>query len=307
MQTKEITLDENQYKGQFNLELTINTGQTSQPPWNKTKDNHYQEILLIDNQPILTNIQQKNQQLNITYKTQNNINEEQLLEKIYYIFDLNYNLEKLYNTLKKDEKLYNTIKNNEGLRLYKAQDPYECIISSISSANNSIKRWTQSIKKLRQQSNKKYKIEQNTHYLFPTKQHILKQGQKKLEETGLGYRAPYIIETTKTLQDTKLDEKIKNLDYQTSYNQLLKLKGIGSKVADCILLYGYGKHEAYPVDIWINRITTYLYFENKKQTNNTIRNFAMKKFKKTAGYTQLYLFNYARKTGLDQKIKKLIK
>ncbi|MDO5851548.1 MAG: DNA glycosylase [Methanobacteriaceae archaeon] len=306
MKTKEITIDENQYNGLFNLNLTINSGQTSQPPLKKINDNTYQEILLINNHPVLTSIQQEKQQLNITYSAQYNINEEELLEKIYYMFDLDYDLKKLYKTLKKDKKLVETIEYNKGLRLYKAQNPYECIISSISSANNSIKRWTQSINKLRHQSDKKYNILNNTYYLFPTKEQILKLGKNKLEEAGLGYRTPYILETTKMLQDTDLDKKINKEDYQTSYKKLLELKGVGSKVADCILLYGYGKHEAYPVDVWINRITTYLYFENKKQTNTKIRNFAMKRFEKTAGYTQLYLFNYARKSGLDKKIKKLI-
>ena len=81
------------------------------------------------------------------------------------------------------------------------------------------------------------------------------------------------------------------------------MDGVGPKVADCILLYGYNKHEAYPVDVWINRITSYIYFKGQKQTNKKIMGFAQDKFGEYSGYVQLYLFNYARLSGLTEKLK----
>ena len=72
-----------------------------------------------------------------------------------------------------------------------------------------------------------------------------------------------------------------------------------------ILLYGYHKREAYPVDVWINRITSYLYFDSKRQANNVIVDFGQEKFGQYAGYIQLYLFNYARLSGLMEKIKNI--
>ena len=83
----------------------------------------------------------------------------------------------------------------------------------------------------------------------------------------------------------------------------MELEGVGPKVADCILLYGYDKHEAYPVDVWINRITSYIYFNNVKTSNKKIMDFAQKRFGEYAGYIQLYLFNYARLSGLTEKLK----
>ena len=107
------------------------------------------------------------------------------------------------------------------------------------------------------------------------------------------------------LSEDNFHKSIFEQSYEKSFNKILELEGVGPKVADCILLYAYNKHEAYPVDVWINRITTYLYFNNQKVSNKKIMNFAQQRFGKYSGYIQLYLFNYARLSGLMDKLKKL--
>jgi N-glycosylase/DNA lyase len=77
---------------------------------------------------------------------------------------------------------------------------------------------------------------------------------------------------------------------------------VGPKVADCILLYGFGMGEAFPVDIWIKRIICELYFNGKDVSVPKIRLFGIEQFGEYAGYVQLYLFHYARKSGLLEKI-----
>ena len=109
--------------------------------------------------------------------------------------------------------------------------------------------------------------------------------------------------TKMILSEFNYHNTINNLSYGDAFDKINALEGVGPKVADCILLYGYNKHEAYPVDVWINRITSYFYFKGEKTSNKKIMKFAQDKFGEYSGYIQLYLFNYARLSGLTEKLK----
>ena len=93
------------------------------------------------------------------------------------------------------------------------------------------------------------------------------------------------------------------MNYQEAFQTLLEIPGVGPKVADCILLYGFGRGEAFPVDVWISRIISKLYFHGEKIKPDKIREYGRERFGKYAGYVQLYLFHYARKSGLLDELK----
>lgn len=303
-----ITINNNDYSGDFDLELTLYSGQTSQPPWKKI-ENEYYEVLSFDKEDVLVKISQNklNDPLNITYYS-NNISSQKIKERICYIFDLNYPINELYKYLEENEELNDVYGFNRGLRLYKAQNPYECIISSICSANNSIKRWTKSVNDIRQLAGQEYSRDDEVFYTFPKEEDFLKLSEDELKSCGVGYRSTYMLNSTREiLNNPNYHQNIDSLSYRQAFDEILKLEGVGPKVADCILLYGYNKHEAYPVDVWINRITTYLYFKNQKVSNKKIMDFAQEKFGKYSGYVQLYLFNYARLSGLMDELKQMHK
>ncbi|WP_455645966.1 DNA glycosylase [Methanosphaera sp.] len=303
----QLIIDNDEYYGDFDLNLTINSGQTSQPPF-KYENGTYQEIISIDNENILINLTQDNlnEPLIIDYVCKESVDENKLLDKIYYIFDLNYDITEVYDYLNENNELNNVYKFNKGLRLFKAQFPYECIISSICSANNSIKRWTNSIQSIKENIGAEVIIGNQSYFTFPNEETFLKIPEEDLKEFGVGYRSSYMLNSTKKiLLEKDFHKKISNMDYNSAFDKIIELEGVGPKVADCILLYGYDKHEAYPVDVWINRITTYLYFKDQKPSNKKIMNFAQDKFGDYAGYVQLYLFNYARSSGLMDKLKNI--
>ncbi len=294
-----------EYFGDFDLDLTINSGQTSQIPW-KYIDGKYYEVLVIDEAMVLVKLSQKttNSPLYVEYYSDVDINEEIVRRKIFYLFDLDYDITGLYSFLNDNNELNNVYKFNQGLRLYKAQFPFECIISSICSANNSIKRWTKSMQTIRENCGKSISYNGENYYLFPTEDIFLNIPEDELKSYGVGYRSSYMINSTKSiLSSENFHEKISKLSYDDAFEYILDLEGVGPKVADCILLYGYNKHEAYPVDVWINRITTHLYFNGQKPSNKKIMNFARDNFGIYSGYVQLYLFNYARLSGLMDKLK----
>jgi N-glycosylase/DNA lyase len=204
------------------------------------------------------------------------------------------------------------------LRLFKAHDPFECIISSISSANCSIIRWTRSIRDIKQKWGHGYHFRSGTFYTFPspatlstTPEHDLEEMQRyeddlpenfifenNLQACGVGYRAKYIIRAAQIVQEHMNLEQLAKMRYKDAFHTVLELPGVGPKVADCILLYGFGMGEAFPVDVWIKRIVEHLYFPGEELKPQKVREFGMKEFGSYAGYVQLYLFHYARKSGL---------
>jgi N-glycosylase/DNA lyase len=300
-----FTIEYDDYPGDFDLALTMNSGQTSQPPW-RNVDGSYHEILSIDNDYVLVELTQEklNDDILVTYYSENDVDYESVRDKLFYIFDLDYDITELYQYLEDNEELNDVYQFNTGLRLFKAQYPFESIISSICSANNSIKRWTKSIDDIKKSCGRKFIFNDDEYYIFPSEDEFLQIPEDKLKSFGVGYRSSYMINSTgMILDDENFHEDIFEMDYSDSFKKIIDLEGVGPKVADCILLYAYNKHEAYPVDVWINRITTYMYFNGQKVSNKKIMDFAQERFGKYSGYVQLYLFNYARESGLMDKIK----
>ncbi len=93
-------------------------------------------------------------------------------------------------------------------------------------------------------------------------------------------------------------EAVAEFDTQKAKKELLHLSGVGPKVADCIMLFSMKKHDAYPVDVWVKRVTEYFYI-HQDVSMNKIQDFAREKFADLAGFAQQYLFYFAR----EQKIK----
>ena len=266
-----------------------------------------------------SNIFEKNNLSGNEIKTiENEINNE--LIKIY---NLDFDLEKFYEFLLADEKLAPSVDFCNGLRLFMAKDPFECIISSICSANNSIARWTKSIDKIKYNWGEKVEFETGIFSGFPRPNQFLDFYETPIEEAdadghsyeidcythnlkscGVGYRAPYMKKASQMILDEMELDDIFNMNYEDAFDLILKMPGVGPKVADCILLYGFGFEEAFPSDVWIKRIVSHLYFDGKEISAQKTRDFGIEHFGDYAGYAQLYLFHYARKSGLMESIKK---
>ena len=325
------------FNSEINLKLTQESGQTSQPPW-QVVDNSYCDVVEINQIPTLIKLSQDdNSYLNLEYEVpianQNksideaaieniSIDEAAIEKEVARIFDLNFDINKFYCYLASDDKLKNTIDFCKGLRLFQAKNPFEAMISSIASANNSISRWTKSTAKIREKWGNPIYFSKGTFYSFPSPDTLMSVYEddfdeyeacertieieccmKNLKACGFGYRVPYIKKTSELLSRDENLQEIANMKYEEAFKTVLNLPGVGPKVADCILLYGYGFNEAFPSDVWIKRIISHLYFNDKDISIDKVRDFGMDKFGDNAGYVQLYLFHYARKSGLMNKFK----
>ena len=325
------------FNSQINLKLTQESGQTSQPPWKKIKDS-YCDMIYVDGMPILVKASQDDiSSLNIDfelsiskdYNGENNnandytaINQIAIEKEVARIFDLNFDFNKFYSYLAEDNELKPAIDFCRGLRLFLAKDPFEAMISSIASANNSIVRWTKSISKIREKWGNPVDFPSGTFHSFPSPASLMSVYEDDFEEyeacnrsieiecctnnlksCGVGYRAPYMKKTSELLTVEEGLHELPNMKYEEAFEIVLSLPGVGPKVADCILLYGYGFGEAFPSDVWIKRIVSHLYFNDKDISVDKVRDFGMERFGDYAGYAQLYLFHYARKSGLMKKLK----
>lgn len=207
-------------------------------------------------------------------------------------FDFNRDYGGVQREISVDLIMKEAVKLFPGLRVLK-QDPYECILSFIISQNSNIKRIRKNVEGLA----KLYGQELgNDMYALP-KAHVL-AGLDPAElrtRVGLGYRDRYLVESAKMLDKGMIDfETCYKAPLDEARKELMKLVGVGEKVADCILLFAFGRLDSFPVDVWIHRIMQRFYNlqgDNRKKTAIYGREY----FGRYAGLAQQYLFQYARR------------
>jgi len=216
-------------------------------------------------------------------------------------FDLNRDYDIIKQRLaEKDQYLNKAIDYAPGIRILN-QDPWECLISFIISQNKQIPHIKQVVNHISRRFGQYIDTMDNIDYFaFPTAEELSKAKEEDLRACKAGFRAPYILDACKKIKSGEIDlEKLKYLPYEEAKTTLLNIKGVGPKIADCVLLFAFGKWEAFPVDIWIKRIMESLYF-NREISLNEIGHFAREQFGNYAGLAQQYLFYYGRQLKIGK-------
>lgn len=186
-----------------------------------------------------------------------------------------------------------------GIRLLR-QDPWEAMVTFIISARNSIPLIRRSVELLAEKYGDpipggRKGDAYDVYFAFPSPGILAGAGIEELLECRTGFKAPYIKEASERIASGSFDlYRVGDLEYEEAKSRLMEFKGVGNKVADCILLFAFGFYQAFPIDVWVTRIMRYLYFDSKKVPLRVISEFAHKKFGDLAGYAQQYLFYYAR-------------
>jgi len=134
-------------------------------------------------------------------------------------------------------------------------------------------------------------------YALPSWKQLAAVSEEDLRTCGLGFRARYIHATARIIAKNPgcLDE-IENLPYPEARRRLMEFPGVGEKVADCVLLFGAGKLEAFPVDVWILRVMKDRYHLDR-WSNSQIAHFGRIHFGALAGFAQQFLFSFERRTA----------
>lgn len=213
-------------------------------------------------------------------------------------FDLKTDYSEIKNILSaKDDILKEAIAFADGIRILN-QEPWECLISFIISQNNRIPMIKQVIKNL----SEKYGKKAGENFAFPTLYELSAANEEELMLCKTGFRAKYILDAINKLNNGTVSiEKINTLSTSEAKEELLKIKGVGDKVSDCVLLFSFGRRETFPTDVWVKRVMEHFYFNGNNTNIKAIHQTAEEKFGKLAGYAQQYLFHYARQLKIGAK------
>ena len=218
---------------------------------------------------------------------------ESSLNKDFIIdyFRLDDDIGQIYASIAKDEKIASLICKYRGLRLIR-QDPWECLVSYMCSSNNTIRNITNSIRRMSECFGNE--IEKGF-YSFPTPEALSEVGLCDMSQCRLGFRAVRVLKIASIVANRELDlYGIKDLSYREGREELVKIEGVGNKIADCVLLFAFGKLESFPVDTHIEHIMERYYGSNfkgpKSKKKDEIADFARSYFGKYCGYAQEYLY-----------------
>ncbi len=212
-------------------------------------------------------------------------------------FDLGNDYTIIKNSLSGETCMNEAIEEGDGIRILR-QNLFETIISFIISQSNNIPRIRKIIESLCALCGDEISYRGKVYYSFPSPEAILK---KDISPIKAGFRDKYILNAAKyVVENPGFLAKLKKADSEAAKKMLMSLRGIGNKVSDCILLFGLGKTDSFPVDVWMHRIMEQLYF-CKKCSIPEISAYAAEKFGNYSGYAQQYLFYYALNHKSDFK------
>lgn len=253
----------------LDLELTLDCGQAFR--WVKEKDESFSGVA----SGVYLNISKIGEDTFLLKDTSENDFEN--IWRKYFDFDRNY--VKICETLKEDKLLASTIDEYYGIRILN-QDSWEALCSFVISQQNNIKRIKGIIERLCEKYGQEVK---KGFYSFPSAKRLSELSVEDFEELGTGYRAKYLEKLAKGVASGEIDlEKIKNLPLDKARKELLNIYGVGIKVANCALLFGFGFYDAFPVDVWMKRVMEYY------------PDGLPKCFDGIGGIAQQYLFHWAR-------------
>jgi len=208
-----------------------------------------------------------------------NYSKTELKKELEERFGLKDDIKYIYKNIATDKFMEEAIKNFYGMRITK-NGIWETTLSFIISQFNNIKR----IRKIMLCF-----VERFGKGSFPGPDAI---AGKEIGVCGAGFRSKYILEIAR-LYDKELFDSYALLPYEEAKRALMQYKGIGDKVADCILLMGYKKLEAFPIDTWVKRVLTMEYGLHSKSIKK-MHEFAMHRWDGFAGYAQQYIFWHGR-------------
>ena len=285
---KELSLDAEN----FDLEATMTCGQTF--CWHRISGKLYEDgkphfYTFRDGKPLI--VEQKNSG-EIIAKTE--LDKSEVEEAL----GLHKDLESVFSTFPEDENLSTAREELWGLRIIQ-DEFFPCLISYLCSPQMRIPRIKEMHNKMAEEFGEVREINGVEMRRFPTLEELSKASEDQLRELGVGYRAKYIVESVKILQEDFNVQKFEDLNYEESREYMKDLYGVGDKVADCVLLFSLGFHEAYPIDTWAQKALEKNYPElhtgDYSETSRNMREY----FGKHAGYAQEYLFHAAREGIID--------
>ena len=265
----------------LNLDDTITCGQIFR--FTKETDDSY-TVILSDR---VVNLKMDNSTLIVKSNDENNL---EYVIRDYLDLDRDYNLINK-KIIEYDYSFKAIIDECSGFKMIH-QPKFECLISYIISQNNRVTMISKVIDNISRKYGKKVIFENKDYYLFPTLDEIKNCNVEELRNLKTGFRDKYIYEIIQKLKNNEFDlDLIDKMDSSQALKYLMNNKGIGEKVASCILLFAYFKTDVYPIDTWVKK---YMLDTYKISGINEIRKYTNNTYKEYSGLVIQYMFHVKR-------------
>lgn len=264
----------------LNLDDTITCGQI----FRFIKDNDSYIVILKDR---VVRLKQVNDELLVSSNNENKLED---VIKTYLDLDRDYNkINK--QLLLQNPDLDESITKSIGLKMIK-QDKFETLISYIISANNRVSMISKVVDNISKKYGKKVIFEGKEYYLFPDPIDMKDCTKEELRNLKTGFRDEYIYEIVNKINNKEFDlDYIDKLNTEESLNYLMKNKGIGEKVASCILLFAYSRFDVFPIDTWVKK---YMLDNYNIKTVQEIKKYSQEHYKNYSGLAIQYMFHVKR-------------
>jgi N-glycosylase/DNA lyase len=210
---------------------------------------------------------------------------------IRHYFSLDLDLPGVLSEIDRDPVVHRAIDECRGLRIIR-QPPWECLVSYIIATFTNIPSIKRRISLLCREFGNEISYDGEPCFSFPTPDALAGAEECQIRACSLGYRAPFLCHVAQEIErNPGWEDTVRNLPYEEGRTELMHYRGVGRKVADCVLLFGFERLEAVPVDVWIERILRQHYLKPGEKANyEYIRRYAQGYFGPYAGYAQEYLF-----------------
>jgi N-glycosylase/DNA lyase len=216
-------------------------------------------------------------------------------KQVAHYFALDHPLAEIYGTFPNDAGMSAAAEFCRGLRIIR-QPVWECLATFITSSMKRVAHIAQISHDLRRRFGAPVVCGAQQLHTYPDAARIAALDEATLRQCRLGYRAKNLLHTAQMVAGEAIDlAALRALDDAGARAELCRLPGVGAKIANCVLLFGFGRLQAFPIDVWIERVLRTLYFRGKRKvTPERLRVFSQNYFGPYGGYAQQYLFHHAR-------------
>lgn len=253
----------------FDLAQTLDCGQSFR--WKENADGSFVGVVA----DVVATVSFENNTLKVK-------SDKELCDKMWRdYFDLDLDYAKIKSDLSKMHPVLAEASSYAGGIRILNQQPFEALITFIISQNNNISRIKGIVERLCENFGE---CIDSQNYTFPTAEKLVRLTADDLAPIRAGFRHRYIIDAAQKVYSGEIDlESLREMDYSDAQKELMKITGVGVKVADCVLLYGLHRLESFPLDVWMKRALSVL-FEGYKGDE----------FGVYGGIAQQYIFHYSR-------------
>ncbi len=221
---------------------------------------------------------------------------EQMVPRVMKYLRMDDDLPAIQRRLSVDPHMAQGVAAYPGLRLLR-QDPWETLAAFILSSTSNIPRIRRTVELIAVSCGQAVTLDGMTRHTFPSPERLAQVGEAELRRLGCGFRAPYLEQAAQAVATGQLPlSGFRGVRYQEAAEALTALRGVGDKVADCVMLFSLDRLEAFPVDRWVQRAMQEWYGAGPLKRYDDARKWAWERFGQDAGYANQYLF-WRRRQG----------